>query len=612
MKWLFIILLLVASVSPYVLISTSNSTVLPSGHFIFFPLDVKSPQILTYSWNASGDIEVSLMTSSQFNAFVNGTTTAFTGLYITNSSYRNELLLMPGSYYLVFYAFMGQVTLNYSYNLSNTNVTYSLQPGYYEYYTLNLTYPFHLNLFLVSNSSISVEVYSKNTTFLSLSPPSRSILTFVNKTITLNPGEYNVTIRGVGNTTTSIYDLITYSSIYPNPLSLNKVYYPMGVASYGVFNESGVLVPYSVIASSVIGLVNITSIMEYNATEKLLNVSPYSASLQLNVPVVVVNGIHNQTYWAQNVVTFLTNESALCYDSSILNVSNENATLSNFSIQGKGAVYPPFNSGYYYRYATHTVKYKEPLAFLLSINVSVLKKLGVNLKFGVKLLQNGTYKGGNWTYFDSVLINDPSVTKAYLYVSGYSSPEVLNYYDAELVFGGGGNGGTAQFLNLSAYLALFYYNGSTRAFPSVYSMGGDTAETASNVQVYLKSGAVYVTVGQDDPKFLTNQFSATLPQASKNQVSNVSLNTTNTSTTNTSSSGSKVQNNSTITTSNSTSSKTGTPPNSSNSTTPTTQSKGYKGFNFPITYVVIGIVVVIVIVLMLMRRSRRPDLNIEP
>ncbi|WP_054837291.1 thermopsin family protease [Metallosphaera hakonensis] len=351
-----------------------------------------------------------------------------------------------------------------------------------------------------------------------------------------------------------------------------------------------------------IGFANITSILAYNSTARELNVSPYSASLQLNVPLLLFNGRENQTYWAQNVVTFITNESALCFESSILNVTNKNSTLTNFTVQGRGGVYPPFNNGFYYIYKTRSFHYSTPLSFLLSINVSIVKKLGVKLTFNVRGMQNGSLLNSSWDTYDSVLILDPAVTQAYLYVNGNSSPPYLNFYDAELVFGGGGNGATAYFENLSAYLSLFYFNGSLHPFPSVYSIGGDTAETASNAHVTLVGGYAYVSKGEDDPELLTNEYNSSIPIIVKivpsHQSNTTKLqNTTTTNVTNTT----KVTN------------TTRTSPVSTQNQTPTTQipptPSHQSSFSLPLVLGIAGVVIVVIIVF-LVNRFRKPDLNI--
>ncbi|MCG3108202.1 Thermopsin [Metallosphaera sp. J1] len=606
MKWLLFTILLGISLFPAFSLEAPSSVILSAGQYEYIPLNVNTTEILSYSWNSTGSVAVMVMNQSQLQEFLNTTGNPYKGVAILNSSFSNQVLLTPGKYYLVLYAYLQQVTLQYTMRLSPAQVSYTLPPGYQENYRLNLTYPFHLYLYLVSNNSFSLQVTSGNVTYFSVGPSRDEPLTFVNRTLTLNPGNYSITVINPGSSTLAIYSSVLYAPTYPDPLSLNRTDFPMGVASYGLFNRSGVPVPYVVRASSVIGFANISSILAYNQTAKELNVSPYSASLQLNVPLVVVNGKENQTYWVQNVIVFITNESTLCFQSSVLNVTNENATLTNVTIQGKGGVYPPFNNGVYYTYRTQSVEYRTPLSLLVSVNVSILKKLGVRIGFDYKLIENGTVVNGSWKQFDSSLILDPSATQAYLYVNGYNSPPTLNFYDAELVFGGGGNGEVAYFQNLSASLALFYYNGSLHPFPSIYSFGADTAEGSSDLHVSLMNNLVSVSKGQQNPVFLTNQFNASIPTL--RTVITPVHNQTNTIT--------KTQTNTTTSTTSSTNTtKKVTPPPSNSTQTSSTQTSGVpatKGTGLP-PYLIPGVVVgviVIAVAWILINRFRKPTLDI--
>ncbi|MCH1770159.1 thermopsin [Metallosphaera sedula] len=602
MKWLLFTILLAISLFPMNLYESNTSTTLSAGQYEYFPLNVNTTEILSCSWNSTGSVAVMVMNQTQLQEFLNGTGSPYKGLVILNSSFSNQVLLTPGKYYFVLYAYLQQVTLQYSLKLVPAQVSYTLPVGYQENYQLNLSYPFHLYLYLVSNNSFSVKVSSGNVTYFSAGPSRDTPLTFVNRTLTLSPGNYSITVVNPGSSTIAVYSSVLYTPTYPDPLSLNRTDYPMGVASYGLFNRSGVPVPYVIKASSIVGFANISSIFAYNQTAEKLNVSPYSASLQLNAPLVVINGKQNQTYWVQNVIVFMTNESTLCYESSVLNVTNANATLTNISIQGRGGVYPPFNNGIYYTYRTKGVQYKTPLSLLISINVSVIKKLGVRIGFDYKVLENGSVVNGSWNQVDSPLILDSGVSQAYLYVDGYNSPSTLNFYDAELVFGGGGNGEVAYFQNLSATLAIFYYNGSLHPFPSVYSFGADTAEGTSDLHVSFMNGLVSVSKGQDNPVFLANQFNASIPVLrvvvnhvqNKSSVSNVTTTTTYTNT-------------STSTSSNVT--KNTVPPSSNTSQTSSASTK--KGGLPP--YLLPGLVIAVIVVIViwvLINRFRKPDLNI--
>jgi thermopsin len=574
---------------------------LPLGHYVFEQLPIKQPSIVEVSWNSTGNVSVMVMNQGQFTQFLNGSN-PYQGAISLARSGTLLYLATQGTYYVVAYAYLQDVNVSLNYSVEPANVTFTLFPFYSEIYTLNLTYPFNLHVFFVSNSTLEVMISNlqNQTVFLSKGTHLSSG-NFVNATLTLPAGEYNVKVSNLLNYTVPVYGFVTYSSVYPNPFSQSREYFPMGIASYGIYNRSGTPVPYTVRAPVVLGWVNVSSILAHDSSARILNVSPYSASLQLNVPLVVYTGQGNQTYWVQNVAEFLTNDSVLCYQSSVLNVTSVNATLTNNSITGRGAVYPPFQNGFYYTYITRNYTYHLPLSLELSVNVSVLQGLGVQLKFWVLVIQNGSQYPMKGLTFDSVLVKVPA-KKAFLYVSGYQTPVSINYYDAELVFGGGGNGAIATFKQLNAYLALFYYNGSLRPFPSVYSFGGDTAEASTNVNVIYTGNFVLATVGNEDPAFLTNSFSPKLPVVHPNLVTNTTpqvSNTTNTSgptkSTNTSSGTSKENTSVGVT-------------NTSNVHPPMSASGSRNVVN---EYLLVPVVILIVAVyLWFRRRGRRPTLNL--
>lgn len=88
---------------------------------------------------------------------------------------------------------------------------------------------------------------------------------------------------------------------------------PIGVADYGLVNSSGILLPYRVRATEVVGQANITALKAYNP----LFISPYSASMQLNAVLQENTTSGQQDYLLQNVIQFQTNQSTLCFAENV-------------------------------------------------------------------------------------------------------------------------------------------------------------------------------------------------------------------------------------------------------------------------------------------------------
>ena len=294
---------------------------------------------------------------------------------------------------------------------------------------------------------------------------------------------------------------------------------PTGIASFGVYNYSGNVVPYEIKTDEVVGVANISSILSYNSTAASVNDTLSGATLQLNSMLVVNDQSGtSKVYWAQDTPDFVTNSSVVSYADNVWNNTDSSGSLSNDTIvsQSGGYVLVANSSGQvsdYYAYGTANSSYALPFDVSLIMNESVVGSQGILLQMGVSILRNGTSLVAspiNW--FDNITINDPSVRSAYFYTSGNDSTPVNTYYDTELVFGGEGNGESTKFINMNSSLGLYYYNetsGSLDAFPSYYSFGGDTAEAADNLHVtYSGDGIAQVEVGTPNYVYLSSSASS--------------------------------------------------------------------------------------------------------
>jgi thermopsin len=300
----------------------------------------------------------------------------------------------------------------------------------------------------------------------------------------------------------SIIDILEYQ------MSLS--YAPTGIASYGVYNNSGSLSYYIIKTNQIIGYFNISSIKAYNSTFP----DHYVASLQLNVVLQIVTSTNNYSLWLQNVIVFITNESSFYFINNIWNFTEKRASINPNSIDGNGNIYRYKNIRYYaLAYPENELTYSLPLAGYLIINISKAVNR-VEVSFGYAILQNGSkVVPFNINYYDKVSIYSQSLLDAYIFINPYNLTGSGHAYNAELVFGGGYGGEVTNFISLSAQLALLYNTSSgIKPFPSLYTFGVNTAEAATNLQVGLSSnGNAYVTVGKRNYNILTNSFSPSIP-----------------------------------------------------------------------------------------------------
>jgi thermopsin len=333
--------------------------------------------------------------------------------------------------------------------------------------------------------------------------------------IDFGPGSYVLLVYAYEPTTANV----TFAyQLYPdNPFSYGSIPSPesMGIASYGLTNQSGIDSPYAIRSTDVMGITDISAMQAYNATAELAQVPTSGASLLLDSMLVVNEaGGNGQVYWAQNTPTFVTASSTMNLADNVWN-ANASGFLSDQTLSsqgGNGAVYTYLQDGvtqYYYDYEGAYVPYTLPLGFVLLMNATTLPGTGVLLQFGMRTVQEGSGTsaaavevGNEW--FDNVTIHDPTVQSAYFLTSGNDTTADGLYFDTELAYGGDANGESTNFTAMNATLALYYTNGtsshSLTAFPSYFSFGYDTEEAADNLRVtYSGDGAAQVSV--DTPNY---------------------------------------------------------------------------------------------------------------
>ncbi|MGA2875782.1 MAG: thermopsin family protease [Nitrososphaerales archaeon] len=463
----------------------------------------------------------------------------------------------------------------------------TLRRGYYNYYEADsFSNDTSVSYNVMSSAPISTAVMTAtqlNDFANNLSDPVSNSITYQNgtsvqNTVPIPPGQYFLVFYSYYSRANIQYGYV----VTPNtPLSYGAIQGPLasGIASFGIANNSGVVTSYEIKTNEIVGVANISSMQVYTRDASQYGVTVTGATLQLNAELVINdNNAGAKVYWVQNVPDFETGPSQVSFGDEIWNWTDlagylSNQTVTSTNLNNGGAVYPAGqgNGGpYVYNYNGNNDTYTLPLNFALLMKETILPKTGVLVQVGYMLTANGTAISPKTNWFDNVTIVDPAVQTAYFDVSGNSTTPIGLFYNAELVFGGEGNGATAHFTQLGASLGLFYQNsasptGILSSFPTYYGFSGDTGESADDLVVTYSNGIASIGTG-------VNPNYSYLGSASLSM--NLQSSTTTSSTTTTSSSTSSVSSTSSTTTASSstTSSKTtSTTPSSTTTTTSTSQ-----------------------------------------
>ncbi|MGA2665126.1 MAG: thermopsin family protease [Nitrososphaerales archaeon] len=343
--------------------------------------------------------------------------------------------------------------------------------------------------------------------------------------VKLSEGVYYLVFVAYGSNANITYNVVTYpiSPYYLYPLTAPE---PSGIASFGLYNDSGKVSAYTVESSDVVGVADIASLQAFNSSAAQYNDTLSGATLQLNAGLVVnEKGGGQQVYWVQDTPDFVTNASVVSWADNIWN-SSVSGYLSNSTITSPdgGYAYSFDNYGttaYYYSYQGSNMTYALPLQLALVMSETATPGVGVLVQIGAQVIQNSSSPVQAVDWFDNATIKDATVQTASFDVTGNATMPNGLYYDTEFVFGGEGNGESTNFTHMSAQLGLFYGNSTgapQTAYPSYYSFGGDTGETADNLQIaYAGNGFSTVSAGTPNYVFLGN--ASTVPGSASNPYS---------------------------------------------------------------------------------------------
>jgi thermopsin len=506
-----------------------------AGNYAYETITVQNPSIVGYATNSNVSIDTAYMTSDQLNSFSNSGDISNSVFYENGAQNYDALLEVPGTYYLVIYSpnapanVTGIYIVNQNIDLLNSStsvaLTITIQPG------ALFTIPLHVetlgstsqvDILGASSQIVQYGLENRQTQSLIFESPDVTITNFTvyptvstGYNLTLSPGLYVMGIQNESPDPAIVYFQYTIIPAYVNPYILHfGPPSPTGIAAYGITNSSGTIGTYEIATDSIVGFADVSQITAVdNGTNSAL------ASLQENTVLQVNNTDGSSfTYWPQNVLAFDTATPSVTYRDNVLNVTGDNAQLTNQSVIGTGTVGGIINGGvpqtYYGNYnSNYTYTYTLPQAWVLYTNETVEQGQGVLIQMGVRALDGPTPNTITW--FDKITVEDPNVASADFIVNGRAytpagaDQPIGTYYDAELVFGGGAGGMAAHF-QLNANLALFYWDGTLKPFPSLYTFGDDTAEAAYNIAVASGNGVAVATSGTPYYGILTNDFNSSL------------------------------------------------------------------------------------------------------
>lgn len=458
---------------------------LGAGYFLSSNVTVGANGGVVAGLDTNPNVTLLVIPSSELNAYINAggvqelyNRSVGSGIYL--------IPLAPGTYSVVFQS-EGPTELavgaapytNGDYKLVNLNGNYGYQFGTGNYSMVNVT--------VLTSSDFATNPISVNSSDEYLNITSDAVIEYLN----LSVGRGQHTIYFSSGRQEELFVSTNSSMQLVDPLSEIEPgeNYPIGVASYGLYNVSGTLVPYQVSTDEILGTANITS-LSATTEGNVQNVSEYGASLQLNVELDTNYAGGSRVYWLQDVADFNTSDNTVYFVDNIWNNTLPVAGLSNVTFEGSGNVSScgecnstPF---YVYSYPYLSINYSFPLSVKLLIFENQTQQ-GTMLNFAYQLLRNGNQSIQPLIYYDKVLL--PGTYNSTILVTPYyTTPgggEYLgNNYDAELVFGGEASGSTSVFSRMGATMWIYYLeNGMVTPFPSAYTFGLSTAESARGVKV---------------------------------------------------------------------------------------------------------------------------------
>ena len=267
---------------------------------------------------------------------------------------------------------------------------------------------------------------------------------------------------------------------------------PLGVAEYGLVNQSGTIVPWNLTTDELVGIFegqNQYCTFLATCSPSVLSMDsgvPDAYGLQLNAVVENVT-LFNQpgySFWTQNVVEYSTYTEELYIITNVWNFSSPTAVVHGNEFVDHGANGTIVPGEFYYSVSG---------PYIVPSNYSIFVGLvsGVNgtndevgFEFELEAPGGGPVASGinDFVVFNSSGASGPGVAVGPQFVAdgGHYAPNGLPA-DWEFVMGGPGGGSNVDLLSMYATIDLFYYNETLDTIspvPSAYTVGSETGETA--------------------------------------------------------------------------------------------------------------------------------------
>jgi hypothetical protein len=290
---------------------------------------------------------------------------------------------------------------------------------------------------------------------------------------------------------------------------------PVGIASYGISNESGSLQAYSINSSEAVGEANISSIAAL--THWNYSINPiYSAlacvdcaTLQMNVNAMVQTGNGEQVFWIQNALPFANanTHKVLMPIGIVFNYTKMDAGITH-DASGTGAFSTLVGNIVYGlgSFLGQQVSYSLPLTVKMTTSIS-LTPTGVNISLSDEPFGNGTLAEGDYAFgWVNLPIRNATSASIIVTTSLYPWSQNNGYYptfDSELVWTAYCCGQTTEFTEMNSNLSLSYLNfkGQVVPYPSFYSFG-EVIETANNLRVTPTQTGGHVVIGENNNSYL--------------------------------------------------------------------------------------------------------------
>ncbi|MGI0151422.1 MAG: thermopsin, partial [Thermoplasmata archaeon] len=247
---------------------------------------------------------------------------------------------------------------------------------------------------------------------------------------------------------------------------------PFGIADYGVDNNGTV---YSYGTDEIVGTAVIDSLGTYASD---LGNEAYQGTLQLNIVLVFTSGSSTFAYWPQDVLFFDSSSDTMEFEDNIWNLSSGSHGMLTSTVSGNGSV-SPYGGGAYYAAGAQN---QEGNGYRLSYPATVQLRCEVDVSGGSPVVYFQFDDGYGWQTYDTAVFGfTRSVGSALFEVDGAGYAPNGLFEDAELVFGGPGDGSATAFTSSKVNLSLQFDNGhNLQEVPNAFDFGSDTAEAVSN------------------------------------------------------------------------------------------------------------------------------------